>query len=1089
VILIAALFSGLAFSQTQDGNLVGSVLDSTGAAIPNAKVEVESIATGVKSTTTSDATGFYRVNNLLVGAYKITASASGLSGSPLQVTVELNKTVTANVTMSVGAVSTEVQVTESAALIDTTNAQVANVYNDRLARDLPIASTNILNLSLIGAGVGSGGGVGVGTGPSVGGQRPRNNNFTIEGSDNNRKDVTGPIVDIPNDAVREFSVLQNHFNAEFGHSYGGQFNAVLNNGGNELHGTAYEYFQNRNLNALDQAFKRQGIFSQPRYDQNVFGGALGGPIMKNKLFFYGLYDRNPLGQASTPSSATCAPTAAGYSALGTIAGLSKTNLDILTKYLSPAPAGGTPCAASVTLNGVKFASSTQVKGTVIPLGIEPIVAPNYTNEARWVGNIDFNQSDRDQWRGRYIDNRVTTIDHSANLPVFFQTRPISRRIISVSEFHTFASNLTNELRLAYNRYVDNIPAGNFQFPGLDVFPNIQIANDLNVQIGPNPNSPQATIQNTSQLVDNVSWIQGRHEWKFGVDARLLNSESTFIQRVRGDYDYTTLEKYLQDLVPDKLAERNVGGKLYVGSNHSFYAFANDNWKVNRNLTLNLGLRYEFTSVPKSMKEFALNSLADVPGVLTFFEPQPQKKNFAPRVGFAYTPGTSADTSVRGGFGIAYDQIFDNIGTNARPPQATSTFDSPVPPAGTDPGNYLATGGIKPTTSTTGLTPAQARAQTSSWLPNQKLGYSINWDLSVQRVFKRDYTVDVRYLGNRGVHLLFQNQINRAAIVTPTHFLPTYLQQPSQATLDALTLTTTSIGTEKNTSGIGNTLAPYGFTSSITAYEPLGNSKYNGLALELTRRFSNNIQFKTAYTWSHLLDDSTAEVNSTTLTPRRPEDFNNIRKEWASSALDRRQRLSFTWVYETPWFSKSSNAFAKNIIGNWQFDGTYIFESPEFATPQSGVDSNQNGDSAGDRVIINNAGVPGTSSDVTALKNTAGATVAYLANNPNAYFILAQVGALTTSGRNILRTRPIDNFDLNLIKNIKMTERYQFQIRADFFNAFNHPQYTPGTLSSVNATNRANVTNYLTPGNALFGQFDQVYSSNPRSIHLGLKLIF
>jgi hypothetical protein len=1074
--LIATLFSGLAFSQTQDGNLVGSVLDSSGAAIPNAKVEVENIATGIKSTTTSDATGFYRVNNLLVGAYKITASAPGLSASPLQVNVELNKTVTANVTMSVGAVSSEVQVTESGALIDTTNAQVANVYNDRLARDLPIASANILNLSLIGAGVSSGGGVGVGTGPSVGGQRPRNNNFTIEGSDNNRKDVTGPIVTIPNDAIKEFSVIQNHFNAEFGHSSGGQFNAVLNNGGNEFHGTAYEYFQNRKLNALDQSFKRQGILTRQRFDQNTFGGALGGPIMKNKLFFYGLYDYSPLGQASTPSSATYAPTAAGYAALAAIPGLSKTNLDILSKYLAPAP---TQAAGSK--------GTTTVKGVAIPLGILPISAPNYQNIARWVGNIDFNQSDRDQWRGRYIDNRTTTIDNVANLPVFFQTRPISRRVISVSEFHTFSSNMTNELRLAYNRYVDNIPAGDYQFPGLDVFPNIQIQNDLNLQLGPNTSSPQATIQNTSQIVDNISWIKGRHEWKFGVDGRLLNAESTFIQRVRGDYDYTTLDKYLQDFVPDLLAQRNVGGKLYVGSNHSFYAFANDNWKFNRNLTFNLGVRYEFTSVPKSMKEFALNSIADVPGVLTFHAPEAQKKNFAPRIGFAYTPGTSADTSIRGGFGIAYDQIFDNVGTNARPPQATSTFDFPTPVV--DPGNFLASGAIKPTTSITGLTPAQARAQTSSYLPDQKLGYSINYDLSVQRVFKRDYTVEARYVGNRGVHLLFQTQLNRVAIVTPTHFLPTYLQQPSQASLDALTLTTAQITTEKNTAGIGNPLAPYGFTSTITAYEPLGNSKYNGLALELTKRYSSNVQLKTAYTWSHLLDDSTAEVNSTTLSPRRPEDFNNIRKEWASSALDHRHRLSFTWVYDTPWLSKSSNKFLKNTIGNWQFDGTYIYESPEFATPQSATDSNQNGDSAGDRVIINNAGVRGTSSDVKALTNSAGATVAYIALNPNAYYIRAAAGALANSGRNIMATRPIDNFDINILKNINVTERYKFQIRADFFNAFNHPQYTPGLLSSVNSKNRANVTNYLTPGNALFAQFDQVYASNARNIQLGLRLQF
>ena len=153
--------------------------------------------------------------------------------------------------------------------------------------------------------------------------------------------------------------------------------------------------------------------------------------------------------------------------------------------------------------------------------------------------------------------------------------------------------------------------------------------------------------------------------------------STFIQRVRGDYEYSTLERYLLDKVPDVLAERNVGGKPYSGDDNALYCLCQRQLGVNRNLTLNLGLRYEFTSVPQSMKEFALNSVASVPGVLTFVAPQPQKKNFAPRVGFAYSPGSSATTSIRGGFGIAYDQIFDNVGTNARPPQATSTVDSLV----------------------------------------------------------------------------------------------------------------------------------------------------------------------------------------------------------------------------------------------------------------------------------------------------------------------------------------------------------------------------------------------------------------------------
>ena len=183
--------------------------------------------------------------------------------------------------------------------------------------------------------------------------------------------------------------------------------------------------------------------------------------------------------------------------------------------------------------------------------------------------------------------------------------------------------------------------------------------------------------------------------------------------------------------------------------------------------------------------------------------------------------------------------------------------------------------------------------------------------------------------------------------------------------------------EKN-SAIGNPFLPYGFSSTITAYVPRGNSEYHGLAVELTKRFSANLLFKAAYTWSHLMDDSSAEVNSTTLSPRRPQDFNNISAEWASSLLDRRHRFTYTWLYQAPWFQRDSNWFKRNLIGNLQIAGTYTYEAPEFGTPQSAADANLNGDAAGDRVIINTSGVAGTSSDVTALKNTAGDTVAYLA---------------------------------------------------------------------------------------------------------------
>jgi hypothetical protein len=1074
IFVSAAILAVTGLGQVADGNLVGTVYDATGKIIPEASIAAKNIASGVVAETKSDQSGAYRFNDLLVGVYSVTVTSQGFSSTQINdLSIELNKTATANVTLAVSAVAESIDVVESTTLIDTTTAQIANIFASRLAADNPVAAYpagGYLNLSLLGAGVAGAGGIGAGTGPSVGGQRPRNNNFMVEGTDNNRKDITGPVVSIPNDSVAEFSVLQNQFSAEFGHSSGGQFSAVIRRGGNDLHGTFYDYLENRNLNALDQFWKRQGIFTKPRYDYNLLGGALGGPIKKNKIFYYGNFDYNPVGFASTANSNVYAPTADGYATIASIAGISQTNLDVMKQYVGAAPQ---------QTSGF----TTTVKGVAIPVGIVPILAPSYQNVYRGLASGDYNISERDQLRVRYIANNISRIDISAALPAFYFPRPTNAKLLSASEFHAFQPSLANELRLAYNRFSDNISTPDAQFPGLDMFPNI-VLKDLGTQIGPDANAPQKVAQNTYQIADNLTWIKGNHSLKFGFDGRDNTSSINFISNIRGNYQYRTTERYLMDLVPDFTAQRAVGGsKAYSGNNYALYGFVNDDWKVTRNFSVSLGLRYEFTAVPRSMQEYALNSMADVPGVLTFSAPQPQKKNFAPRIGFAYSPGKSANTSIRGGFGIAYDQIFDNIGLNVRPPEVNSVVNSVV----SDTPGYLAAGGILPGSAPASLTAAQARAATSGWLGDQQLGYAINWNFGVQHVFGKDYVVDVRYLGTKGVHLLMQTQLGRTAIVTDTNYLPTYLQAPSQNDLNSLPLTLAQLTAQSKAQA--NSLAPYGFNSVITSYVPEGNSEYHGLAVDVSKRLSGHLTFKGAYTWSHLMDDSTMELNFTSLTPRRPQDFLNLRPEWASSALDRRHRATLTWLYQTPWFEKNQNWWLRNVAGNYQVAGVYTAESPEWVTPQSATDANLNTDTVGDRVIVNNAGIAGTASDVTQLKNSAGQVVAYLAVNPNAQFIRAAQGALATSGRNILPTNGINSFDLNVVKAFSAAERYHVELRADFYNALNHPQYTTGYLNSVASSPHVNETNYLTPGNPLFGKWDQVFASNARIIQLAAKFSF
>lgn len=1090
------LFSFSSLAQVSSGTVVGTIFDASGAAVPDAKVEAKNVATGVVSSTTSTQAGEYRIGGLINGMYSLSATAPGFSGATLEdVTVDANKIATENLTLAVGQVATNVEVTESVVNIDTTTATIQNTFDQQMVRDLPTSSIGlgVANLALLGAGVASNGGLGAGEGPSVGGQRPRNNDFTIEGVDANNKTVTGSLIrSMPNDAVAEFSVLQNQEDAQYGHSSGGQFNTILKSGGNVFHGTAYEYMQNRDLNAIDQQVANQAIGqgtkpSNLRLDNNRFGGSVGGPAIRNKLFFFGLYEYNPVGQASVPASVN-APTAAGYAALSAIPGLNQTNLGILKQYV---PAATTAVA--------KLADT--VEGVTIPVGSLQFTSPNYQNNQSLVTTTDYNISDKDKLSGRYIYNRLAQVDVQAQLPQFYTFNNDVYHVASLAESHNFSPTLINELRIGFNRFNQPVSAGNFKYPGLDEFPNIVINDSLNLNIGPDPNGPQTTIQNTYQLVDNATWIKGRHTIQVGFDGRRYIAPQTFTQRSRGDYEYGTsggdisgLEAFLRDLTPDSLAQRSLGNPVYYGDQYATYEYAQDTFRFRPNLTITAGVRYEYTTIPVGEQNQILNSIASVPGFLTFGIPKTQKNDFVPRLGLAYSPGSSGTTSIRAGFGMAYDVIYDNIGILALPPELSTTVDVTNTGAPTSAGapNFLANGGIKPNAAVvaTVQTPAQARANTSAYIPNQELPYSIQWNAGVQHVFHKDYTFEVRYLGTRGVHLDMQQRINKLAPVTATNSLPTYLTAPSQATLNSLPLTLATLQGESN---LVPAFAANGFTNAAFVEDaPQGWSTYHGLATQLNKRFSDNLQFQGAYTWSHLIDNSTADFNSTALTPRRAQDFQNLSADKSSSALDRRNRVTLSAFYEAPWFRKS-NWLMKNVIGNWNVAPIYTYESPESATVQSNVDSNLNGDSASDRAIVNPYGVAGTGSTVTALKNSSGATVAYLANNPSAQYIIAGSGAYPNGGRNTLSLRPIDNVDMNLLKNFNLTERYRVQFAAQFYNLLNHAQFLPGFPSRADnpvvLNTSATIRSLLIPGNVNFNNPEAVFGSNPRNIQLSLKLLF
>jgi len=1107
-------------AQAVSGDLTGKISDASGAVVPNATVEAVNLGTSQKITTTTNSNGEYRFTNLPAGHYKLTASGNGLSGGFADVKVDLNKTATANITASVGAAATTVEVVSQAATIDTTTSTIQTNYEAKQAEDLPTASVGlgVLNLSLLQAGVASSGGVGAGTGPSVSGQRPRNNNFTIEGVDNNDKSVTGPLATIPNDAVDSFTVLQNNFSPEFGHSSGGQFNTTIKSGTNRFHGRAYEYFQNRNLNAQNARLaESQGANPENlRYDNNRFGGQVGGPIVHDKLFFFTNWEYNPVGQVGG-ASAACAPTAAGYTALSAIPGLSANNLSVMKTYLP---------AASATAGG-GCPGSAVVSGVTIPVGSVFFNGPNFTNTLTTANSADYNPTSKDQVRFRYVYLKQTFFDTAAQLPTFWQSLPYKVHFGSIAEFHTFSPKVTNEWRLGFNRQQQFFDVGPQKFPGLAMFPNLTIDELRGVNIGPDGNSPQGNNLNTYQMSDNVSWMLGKHNLKFGVEGRKYISPQFFTQRVRGDYEYDSLQEYLTDASPSVFGERSTGNPQFAGDQYAIYAFGNDEFRVTSHLTLNLGVRYEFTGTPAGTGLQALNSMSNIPGVISFQRPSAQKKNFAPRVGFAYSPGNSGETSIRGGFAMAYDVIYDNLPILSLPPQLSGTCDvgTPGPNCSWSDTAFLANGGLP--SGGNGVTnfanALEARASTASFVPNQKLPYSESWNIGIQHVFAKKYIAEVRYVGTKGIHLPVQARINRQAIVNGSRFLPTYVTAPTQATLDGLTTTLTQLnnlavndpqGIDTGTVTVGANYVPTytnitcsnpdpvaaatipivncGFSgSNVVAFEPYGSSSYHGLQSQVTRNFTNGLQFQAAWTWSHLFDNSTADVFSTVLTPRRAQDWNNFGGERSASALDRRHRVTFQMIYDMPFFKKDSNWIKKNVLGNWELAPIYTFETPEYATVQSGVDANMNGDAAGDRSIINPAGTPGTSTDVHAVTNTGGQVVAYVANDPKAYYIRARTGALASAARNTLAMPHINNWDLSAIKRFSVREGMNIEFQAQALNVFNHAQYIPGLLNQINSNGNTSgeATALLRAGNPAFNKPELAFSNQPRSMTLVLKFIF
>jgi len=1087
--------------------------------VANAQVTVTNQQTGVTVTITTTSAGTYELPSVLPGLYRVSVEAKGfrnLVKKDLPVLADQDNVADAQ--LELGSASETVEVVAGSVAVQTSSSTLNNNFNAKDVTELPGAGGTLngspLNLAVLAPNVVAQPGGVTGTGGAVGGTRPRDNNFTVDGVDDNNLGVTGNNSTVIPDAVAEFALTTNQFSAEYGHSAGGQFSLITKTGTNNWHGSGEWYNQNRNYNSLDNLTKDAiaggTIPGQPAFDNNRFGGTVGGPLIKNKWFIFGAYEYTTLHGQGT-ATPLIAPTATGLSMLQTMAADSAVQ-NILANF---------PVAPSNDLNPIT------VNGQSVPIGNLIIISPLFQREHDAIVNTDYTLG-KHQLGARFLFNQESFINPvNSTQAVFNQSEPVHNRKIALSDVWTVNNTVVNDLRLQYSFF--SLALVN----PCSVCPSDVTIGDLGFNtIGPSDNQDQK--QNTYQILDTVTWSHGKHTFKFGGQYNHFIYPQFFLPRSNGDYWYTNTE----ELVNDNLASvagrtlRGAGTGSFLGTQSAFYAFVQDDIKLTPRLTLNLGLRYEYWTNPVGGNAQSLNAISSVPGVITFGKPGTDKNNVAPRIGVAFDPTGSGKTAIRAGFGIAYDVKFQNFASITLPPQLQSELNpnsactlNPQPSWCANPNGsgFLAGGGL-PSAYIPPASQLAARSLTTSFIDNTVMPKILTWSLGVQRELYRNAIIEFRYLGTRGLELPVQFRRNFISAfdggVTP---LPTFFQAS-----DVPTSWTASTPTDAAFNSFNpNTYAQFGFQGNITSDPPLGGSKYHAASVSFTQHSRFGLTFNTNYTWAHTTDNSTNEFFTSLLNPRRAQDTNRLANDWASSDLDVRQHFALSWTYQVPNF-ENWNGFIRALTNGFQIGSVLLVQTGQPVTIQSGLDSNGNGDSAGDRASLNPFGTARTGSDVFAVCALPGGAVTLSNGGPGAFgtptgvgagggcfnptdptggtffpaigyrpvnfnskYVVTGPGAQANLGRNSVTTPGFTTLNLSLAKNINFAESKYLQLKANFFNILNHPNYalSNGNVFSVAGVTTATTTQgYVLPTDPNFLNA-RLFSGGIRSITLGLKLVF
>jgi outer membrane receptor protein involved in Fe transport len=1079
LVVFAAMISAQA--QVTGGALTGTVLDPNGAAVVGATVLLHDKTRGQDRSAETTSAGSYSFPNVQTGTYTLTVTATGFSQAVGDVVVSLNQTATANVTLTVASATAVVNVTsQTENIIQTDTSQMATTFKDRQFQDLPVGG-DPNNLALLAPNVISPP-IGVsGAGAITGGLRQRSNVFTVDGVDNNDVGVSGNVRGVIQDSVSEFSFLQNNFNAEFSSGGAGSFNTITKSGTNQYHGSIFTYIRSQKLDA--RSTDEINLPNKRFFKDAIYGFTVGGPIWyphfgeggpmfksgKDKLFFFVAAQKDYFkGEGST--AGYIAPTAAGLATIAALPGASPFVIGLVQRAM--------PLATNQFGNCDADGTGPILGSCGIREGFVNVAQPNTNTTKSWQVNIDYNMKAKNQFRFRYYKNDFASAD-AFLVPLFASDTTQHQTSFSANWISNLSSNLINDFRFGYiksatlfNQLHDQ---SQFNFPILDL-------PLFGITLG--PADQQTDTKKTFQYYDSIAWIAGSHTFKFGGEYIKRPNAIFFLPRHGGEYDYENLDTFFMDLKPFDFNHVGIGDPIQPLASHAWGAFFQDDWKISHNLTLNLGVRWDYQSIYDVETLQALSAPANIAGVIDFHVPKTDKNNFAPRVGFAWAPsfsngilrtlfGKEGDSSIRANFARAYVTAFSNL-VSAGPPAALQGELVDAGPAT----NFLQQGGA-----TSGLppyvfnnSPANIRAVTGSLILDHVSPYSDAFAVSIQRQLNRSTGIEVRYLRTYGRKLFVQVQTNSRPVVDAMMVIPTLYSAPTAATLGALP----TIGTLAAANPIlnGATQAPRqlpSFAGVLTSDPNIGKSKYDGVSFSVNRRFDRHFGATAAYTYSRTYDNSFNELFTSQLNPRRSQDAGefhgsglDLSHDYSRSIADVPHRFVASAVYEVPF--KSSNSFLNAVIGGWEVTGIFQVQSGQLVDIQSGIDSNRNGDNAGDRVLFNANGNRNLGTGVVGLALDAGGNViqvplgsspstnvrAYLALNPSAAWVQAGYfaagianGGAGLAPRNAYRTRSWNNTDMVFIKNTRFGKegRYAFQIAAEAHNVFNQREINISGIGS------------------------------------------